>query len=69
MPPIALKMSKKWMCLNCKQYKHRLQDTSDISLKNVTVEKKYPTVADILLISIIKYITITINKCGYSGTG
>ena len=61
-------MYKDRILFNYKKYKHLLQDTGDTALRNVTVEEKCPTVADILASSIAKYITLARNKCGYSGT-
>ena len=52
------------MCLNYKQYKQRLKYTGETALKNVTVEEQCPTVADILVSPIVKYITIDANNCG-----
>ena len=60
--------TKKWMRLNYKQYKQCLWDTSEMDLQNVSVEEKFPTVAEILAIPIAKYITLDANNYGYSGT-
>ena len=34
----------------------------------MTLDKTIPTVADLLAIPLAKYITLTANDCGYSGT-
>ena len=38
-----------------------------MALTNVTVEEQLPAVADILSITIDRYITLAATNCGYSG--
>ncbi len=39
-----------------------------MALMSLTLDKTIPTVADLLASPIAKYITLTANDCGYSGT-
>ena len=39
-----------------------------MTLQDVTVEQQFPAVAEVLVSTIYKYITLAVNKCGYIGT-
>ena len=64
---MAQKMFKNRMRFNYKQYKHRLWDTGDMALQNVTVEYQFLAIAEIFEIPTDKYITLASNYCGCRG--
>jgi hypothetical protein len=66
--PMAQRMSKKWQCLNYKQYCMSLRRSGDMALMSLTLDKTILTVADLLESPLARYITLVANDCGYSGT-
>ena len=54
--------------LNYKQYKHHFYEDGDMTLNTMHIEEHFPMAADILTSKIVKFITISENSCGYSGT-
>ena len=68
MPAQENNMSKKREYLNHKKYKPRLRECGDMVLNNMHIEEHCPTVAEMMDIPIVKFITIFENSCGYSDT-
>jgi hypothetical protein len=67
-PPMAQQMSKKWQRLNYKQYCMSFRRSGDMTLMSLMLDKTIPTVADLLVSPLARYITLAANNCGYSGT-
>jgi hypothetical protein len=67
-PPMAQQMSKKQQRFNYQQYSMSFRRSSDMALMSLTLDKTIPTVADLLASPLAKYIPLTANHCGYSGT-
>ncbi len=67
-PPMAQQMSKKQQCLNYKQYSMSFRRSSDRALMSLMLGNTIPIVADLLASPLAKYITLTANDSGYSGT-
>jgi hypothetical protein len=61
-------MSKKQQHLNYKQYYCcSIRRSGDMALMSLTLDKKIPTVADLLASPLANYITLAANDWGYSG--
>jgi hypothetical protein len=62
-PPMAQKMSKKQQHLNYKQYRCSIRRSGGVALTSLTLDKTFPTVADLLLLasSLANYITLAAN--------
>ena len=63
-----MKLSKKYKCLNHKQYKSQLCDNGDQMLNSMNTGTQCPTVSDLISGLIVKFITLAADGCGYSGT-
>jgi hypothetical protein len=57
-------MSKKRLRLNYKKYCMSFRRSGDMVLMSLTLDKSIPTVADLLVIPLAKYITLPANDCG-----
>ena len=67
-PPMAQKNVKKRMCLNYKKYKCSLSDNGDVSMHRMAVCDKILTASELMASTLVQYITIASNNCGYVGT-
>jgi hypothetical protein len=67
MPLMAEKLSKKCQHLNYKQYRQSIQQSGDMDLMSLTLNKTISTVAGLLASPLTKYITLAANDCGYIG--
>ena len=56
------------MCLNYKKYKCSLSDDGDVSMHRMAVCDKILTASELMASTLVQYITIASNNCGYVGT-
>jgi hypothetical protein len=61
-------MSKKKKRLKYKQYQWSLQSSGDWALQLMSIEDSLPSISDLIISLLSKYITLAANDCRYDGT-
>ena len=67
-PVHAKQIYKNHQRLKYKQWKRKLLEGGYAALNKMSLENKIPTVANLMEITLARFITLAANGCGYQGT-